>query len=154
MEDDAVNPDDTGPSQPSPSNFLKPQLILLPKLESEKGKTQQYLKEDIHGNGIVLASCAIMKAWTKSSPGRSTKEEPWNQVTKMRAWLTILTLQRSGSDKTQKLKTLRRKISWEDHQLIIILQEGSRAVEQNRRKKMGRAIYPFSASQIHNIFNF
>ncbi|CAN6547439.1 unnamed protein product [Malus baccata var. baccata] len=93
----AVNPDDTGPSQPSPSNFLKPQLILLPKLESEKGKTQLYLKEDIHGNGIVLASCAIMKAWTKSSPGRSTKEEPWNQVTKMRAWLTILTLQVQGS---------------------------------------------------------
>lgn len=43
----------------------------------------------MHGN--VLTSCAIMKAPSSSIPGRSRKDQLRDLVTKMRAWLTILT---------------------------------------------------------------
>ena len=38
-----------------------------------------------------FTACAIQKAISKSHPGRSRKDQPLDLVTKIRAWLTILT---------------------------------------------------------------
>lgn len=50
---------------------------------------ERELKKDMHV--IVLTSCAMAKAPSNSSPGRSKKDQLRDRVTKMRAWLTILT---------------------------------------------------------------
>lgn len=39
----------------------------------------------------AFTACAIQKAISKSHPGRSRKDQPLERVTKIRAWLTILT---------------------------------------------------------------